>query len=243
MVRFVEKVDVKNSVAVIPAYNEKGKIGITVKKTVPFVKKVVVVDDCSGDNTKEEAESAGAFVIRHAVNKGAGAAIRTGIDYAIKNRFDVVLVLGGDDQDNPDESVRHFAKIAKGYDFVQGSRYLDKGFTENLPMFRRITTKGYSLFFKIITGHRITDGTNGFRAFRTSIFKDKRIRMWQKWLNRYELEPYLYYMTLHLGYKVCEVPVTKRYPVGKKGYTKMVPLLDWWRITRPLIFLRLGIKK
>lgn len=201
------------------------------------------MNDCSSDNTREEALLAGATVITHKRNKGAGGAIRTGIDYAIKNNFDIVLVLGGDDQDNPDESYRHFKKIEEGYDFVQGSRYLDKGFTENLPLFRRITTKGYSWFFKIITGHTITDGTNGFRAFRTSLFKDKRINLWQDWLERYELEPYLYYMCLKLGYKVTEVPVTKRYPKGKKGYTKMIPLLDWWRITRPLIFLRLGLKK
>ena len=86
----------------------------------------------------------------------------------------------------------------------------------------------------------LTDGSSGVRALRVAIFKDPRFLIDQNWLNRYELEPYLYYKTVRLGYKVKEVPIEVIYP--KKNYTKMRVFIDWWKITRPLIFLKLGIK-
>lgn len=65
----------------------------------------------------------------------------------------------------------------------------------------------------------------------------------QEWLDEYELEPYLYYKVIRLGYKAGEVPVTKIYPPKKLGYTKMRPVVGWWSILRPLFLLGLGIRK
>ena len=80
-------------------------------------------------------------------------------------------------------------------------------------------------------------------AFRLSLFDDTRIDIQQDWLGQYELEPYIFYKALRLGYKVKEVPVTKIYPPWQKGYTKMKPITGWWSILRPIVFLGLGIKK
>jgi dolichol-phosphate mannosyltransferase len=233
------------TIAIIPAYNEEGKIGLTVKSTINSVDFVLVVNDGSSDNTDGEVKEAKGFVINHKKNRGAGAAIRTGIDYAIKNKYDVCVVLGGDNQDNGEEVPKLLEKIKQGYDFVQGSRRLRGGKTVNMPLFRRITTKSFSTFFSLLTGFEITDGSNGFRAFKVAIFKNNRINLWQKWLDRYELEPYLYYMCIKEKFKVIEIPVTKKYPETKERamYTKMSPLSDYWKITRPLVFLKLGIKK
>jgi len=231
------------TIAVIPALNEEGRIGVTVKKTIDFVDEVVVVNDGSSDSTVEEAKQAGANVLSHKKNKGVGAAIRTGIDYAIKKDYHICVVLGGDDQDKPSQIPDLIKTINEGYDFVQGSRYLRRGDIINIPLFRRVTTKFYSLFFGILAGFPITDGTNGFRAFRLNLFKNKKINIWQEWLNRYELEPYLYFKCILEKLKVKETPVTKKYPYGEEDYTKMIPLLDWWRITRPLIYLKFKIKK
>jgi glycosyltransferase involved in cell wall biosynthesis len=89
---------------VIPAYNEEGKIGKVIRKIPPaLVDKVVVVDDCSKDRTALEAAEAGAMVISHERNIGVGAGIRSGIDYAIANQFNVVAILSGDDQHDPRE--------------------------------------------------------------------------------------------------------------------------------------------
>lgn len=228
-------------IALAPCLNEAQAIPKVVKKLLPFVGTVLVIDDGSSDGTGKAAERAGATVLRHKKNKGVGAAIRTGIRYAQTKHFSICIVLGGDDQDDPQQIPLLLQKLSEGYDFVQGSRYVRGGKTVDIPLFRWITTHAYSIFLSLILGKRITDGTNGFRAFRLDICKDTRINLNQHWLDKYELEPYLLYKAIRLGYKVTEVPVTKAYP--KEGYTKMDPLTDYWSILRPLIFLRLGIKK
>ena len=240
----------KQKVAVIlPAYNEEGKIGTVVTKTRErakgIVDLVIVVDDGSSDKTAEEARASGAFVITHPRNKGVGAGLRTGLEYAFQQGYDIAVIMGGDDQDDPAEIPRVLGPIIdQGYDFVQGSRYLPGGAQVNIPLFRFVTTHTYAFIFRVITCFPCTDGTNGFRAFRLSMLRDKRINLQQDWLNTYELEPYLFYKAVTLKYKVTEAPVTKFYPTDEKvGYTKMVPLLDWWRIARPLLYLRLGLKK
>ena len=73
--------------------------------------------------------------------------------------------------------------------------------------------------------------------------KDERIALDQPWLDKYELEPYLFLKAIRLGYKVKEVPVSKVYPPKELGYTKMKPLVGWWSILRPLVYLGLGIKR
>jgi dolichol-phosphate mannosyltransferase len=77
-----------------------------------------------------------------------------------------------------------------------------------------------------------------------SLLDDKRIDLWQDWLDRYELEPYLLFKALLLGHRVVEVPVTIEYPkTDGIAYTKMRAIVDWWKIFRQVLFLGLGIKK
>ena len=84
--------------------------------------------------------------------------------------------------------------------------------------------------------------TNGFRAYKLSLFKDKRININQEWLDRYELETYLHFKVLTLGYKVKEIPVSKDYLSGVKKYSKIRPVFDWWKMIRPIFLLKFGIK-
>jgi dolichol-phosphate mannosyltransferase len=229
---------------VLPALNEEGKVGRVIEKVpVDIVDRVVVVDDGSTDGTVRDAEGRGAYVIRHETNRGVGAAIRTGLDYAIAQGYDITVIMASDDQDVPSEVTRLLDPIVgDGMDYVHGSRYIGGGERLNHPLYRTISTRLYSLMFRILTGAPVTDGTNGFRAFRTEICRNFNLR--QEWLDRYELEPYLYYQVVTSGLRWKEVPVTKVYPADKRvGYTKMSPLRDWWRISRPLFFLALGLKK
>lgn len=233
-------------IAVIPAFNEEGKIGKVVSSIFEqkLVDCVLVIDDCSKDRTGEEARSFGAMVIRHEKNTGVGSSIRDGLDYAKKNGFSIAVVMGGDDQDNPSEMHRLLYPILNDhFVFVQGSRYMAGGERVNIPLFRRVTTGFYSFLISFFVRFPVTDGTNGYRAYRLSILDDSRINLHQAWLDRYELEEYFHYKVIALGMRVTEVPVTKRYPTDHKGYTKMVPVLDWWRVLRPVLYLKLGIKK
>ena len=235
---------------IAPAYNEEGKIGRVVEKVKAVAPRLhcdltmVVVDDCSTDGTQAEAEAAGAIVIRHEHNRGVGAGIRTGIDYARQQGFDVAAVISGDDQHVPDELERLFEPILNGeVDFVQGSRWMRGGRVENIPLHRSVLTRVYSWMVRLFVGFRCTDGTNGLRAFRLSILDDERINLWQDWLDTYELEPYLLYQAIRTGVRLVEVPCTVRYHSRKVGFTKMRPWRDWWRLLRPLVLLKLRLRK
>jgi dolichol-phosphate mannosyltransferase len=103
-------------------------------------------------------------------------------------------------------------------------------------------TRVYSIAFSILSGRRVTDATNGFRIFRSSILTDPRIDLSQAWLTSYDLEPYLLFKAIRGGYQVIEHPVTVVYHASG-GYTKMRGLRDWWRLFRPALLLRSGVKR
>ncbi len=237
----------KLRVAAIPVtYNEERKIGTVLDRFhVGDVDRIVVVDDGSTDGTPHTIESRGAGIIRHPVRRGVGAAIRTGIDWARQNGFDVAVIVAGNDKDRPQEIPRLLKPIVdEGCHIVQGSRYLRGGSYGNMPAYRRVATQVlHPWLLSALTRQRMTDSTNGFRAIRLSLFDDPRINVNQEWLDGYELEPYILYKALTLGYRVCEVPVTKIYPSAALGYTKMKPITGWWEMLSPLFLLATGLRR
>lgn len=240
------KTHILRVIAVPVAFNEEKKIGNVLDRFVPgLVDEVLVVDDGSTDSTPEIVLKKGVKLISHERRRGVGAAIRSAIKYARANGYDVIVILAGNDKDRPTEIPRLLEAIVnEGYDFVQGSRHLPGGEFGNIPIYRQIATRVvHPLLFSLVTRRRITDSTNGFRAIRLSIFDDPNINIDQDWLDHYELEPYIMYQAIKLGYRFKEMPVTKIYPAKDLGYTKMKPITGWWSILRPLFLLSLGIKK
>ncbi len=231
---------------IAPAWNEGERI-TRVVAAMPdgIVETLLVVDDGSTDDTGARAEAEGAVVIRQGVNRGVGAAIRSGIDYARTQGYGIVVVISGGGKTPPEQIPRLLEPLLNGdADLVQGSRYLEGGEFVRMPLIRRLGTKGYTFLFSLFVGHRVTDGSSGFRAFRLSLLEDRRINLWQEWLDRYELEPYLLFQAIKLGHRVVEVPVTIAYPQADgKSYTKMRALTDWWKIFRPVFYLALRLKK
>ena len=234
------------------AYNENVKLKNAIERFLrgPAVALVdyMIVDDASTDGTTEMIKSyasRGVKTMKHASRMGVGAAIRTAIKYAISNHYEIVVIMAGNDKDNPDEVPLLTEPILKeGYDFIQGSRYVNgTRIGGDMPNYRKLATKLHPLLFSLVTGRKVTDSTNGFRAIRLSILQDKRFDIDQPWLNTYELEPYLLFKAIKLGYKFKEVSVTKIYPSRKLGYTKMRPIVGWWSILKPIFYLGLGLKK
>ncbi len=174
-----------------------------------------------------------------------GAAIRTAIRYAIENKYTILVVMAGNDKDEPNEILSLVDPIAQEKaDLVQGSRYKEgNGAQGDMPLYRRLATRLHPFLFSLFVRRRVTDSTNGFRAIRLSIFDDKRIDIDQSWLDHYELEPYILFKAIRLGYRFQESFVTKRYPAKKLGYTKMKPIIGWWSILKPIFYLGLGIKR
>jgi dolichol-phosphate mannosyltransferase len=227
-------------------FNEEKKIGSVLDRfSSGDVERIVVVDDGSTDSTPQTIESKGAGILRHPVRRGVGAAIRTGIQWARDQGFDIIVIVAGNDKDRPQEIPRLLDPIVNdGCHLVQGSRYLPGGSFGNMPAYRRAATQVvHPRLLSFLTRTRITDSTNGFRAIRLDLFDDPRINLNQEWLDGYELEPYLLYKALTLGYRVREVPVTKIYPAAELGYTKMRPIVGWWEMLSPLLMLAIGIRR
>jgi dolichol-phosphate mannosyltransferase len=230
---------------IIPALNEAGKIGRVLDKFPRDPRfEAIVVDDGSTDGTGDEARAHGAaVVIRHDVRGGVGAAIRDGWLCGIERERPYLALISGDDQHAPAELVDAFEALdAARADYVQGSRWRAGGRVLGATGGRGIGTQIYSLAFSVLSGRRVTDATNGFRVFRASILTDPRLDIGQSWLDSYDLEPYVLYKAIRGGYKVIEHPCTVIYH-EKEGYTKMRGIRDWWRLFRPALLLRTGVKR
>ncbi len=230
----------------ICAYNEGDKIRRVIQKFCnDQLYDLLIIDDASTDGALEKVPPQRPIVVmRNAMQKGAGFGVRKILEYARDKGYQTVFFVSGNDKDDPADIEKLKNAIEKGFDLVQGSRYLPGGGYGQMPLYRRIATQYvHPLVFSFFSGKKITDSTNGFRAVRLSLLNDSRIKLNQAWLNEYELEPYLFFKAIRLEYKVTEVPVTKIYPPKAEGYTKMKPFSGWWSILRPLFYLGLGIKK
>ena len=237
----------KRIIVIAPAYNEENKIQSVVTRIEAMglrcVDETVVVDDGSTDASAERAEQAGATLIRLGRCYGVGAALRRGFEYAQAHHYDICVCIAGNNKDDPEEIPRLLEPIANDdADLVQGSRYLPGGVSGNTPLYRRLATRIHPWLFSLFVGKRLTESTNGFRAFRLSLLRDPGIKLDQRWLDGYELEPYLLFQVIRRGYKHREVPCTKIYPARELGQTKVPPVTGWWALLRPIFLLGLGIK-
>lgn len=149
---------------IIPALDEEDAIaGVVAAARRSLSAEVVVVDDGSTDGTGDAARSAGGVVLRHPFNLGVGAAVRTGLRYAVENGYETVLQLDGDGQHDPEEAALLLARLEQGdVDVVVGSRF-ECGYELSRP--RRAVMRLLSGIVSRRLGTPITDTTSGFRAF------------------------------------------------------------------------------
>ena len=235
-----------DTLVTIPIFDEEHRVDdllARLRASLPAGIDVLFVDDASTDATSERIAKAGFEALRHPHRRGCGPSVRTGLDAGRDRGYRFLAVMAGNGKDDPAHLSRILAPLrAGGADFVQGSRYLPGGGHANMPAYRKLGTRAYSLLFSLLTGQRIRDATNGFRALRRELLDDRRIDLDQAWLVDYEVESYLFAQALRLGYRVTEVPVTKLYP--KAGaYTKMRAFRGWWSHFRPALLLALRLRR
>jgi len=193
------------SIIIIPAYNEAGKIGEVISGINAIGNlDIVVIDDGSTDATAESATVAGAWVLRHRLNRGQGAALHTGIDLALSRGFDAAVFFDADGQMEPNEINLLLNKLNEGYDVVLGSRNL--GLAPNMPLSRRLVKWLALIFTRWTTGLKITDTHMGFQAWRTAALR--RINLDQ---DRMAHASQILSEIARLKLKYVEVPVTIKY--------------------------------
>jgi glycosyltransferase involved in cell wall biosynthesis len=191
---------------VMPAYNEGRRIDETLHRLNEHgYRNIAVVDDGSCDDTGEKALAAGAWVLRHIVNCGAGAATQTGIEFALGRGAAVIVTFDADGQHCAEDVAAMAAPIQSGEaDFTIGSRFLGK--TIDMPVVRKMVLKAGALFTRIVSGISVSDGHNGFRGFSRAAAH--QIHLTQ---NRFAHASELLDQVRAAGLRLCEVPVTVRY--------------------------------
>lgn len=229
------------ALAIIPVFNEKTQIGLLLDRFPYDQCDALAVDDASFDGTTAEIHARPAQTLRHENRSGVGRCLQDGFRYAKDKGYEVVVVMAGNGKDDPREIPRLLTAIGDGAEYVQGSRFMQGGEWKNLPRHRWWAIKALTLAWSVVMGRRLTDVTNGFRAYRMSFLERPQIRWTQEWLATYELEYYLHYYALALGVPFREVAVSKNYPT-RTNYSKIRAGGDWWRIIRPLFLLRFGFR-
>jgi glycosyltransferase involved in cell wall biosynthesis len=190
---------------IVPAFNESAIIAPIISGLRSRFARVVVVDDGSVDATASAALAAGAIVLRHAVNAGQGAALQTGIDYALANGATYVATFDADGQHHVEDLVAMLAVLqASPHDIVLGSRFL--GHAEGLTVARRLVLKAAVLFTNLTTGLKLTDAHNGLRVMTASAARRLHIRQ-DGMAHASELIEQIG----RLGLRYAEVPVTITY--------------------------------
>ncbi len=162
-------------IAVIPAYNEATRIVSVVNGVKQYADKVVVVDDGSADATADNAKAAGAFVVRHMSNGGAGAATMTGLEAARLLRATMVITLDADEQHDANDIPAMLAPLKeKKADIVFANRF---GTRNKIPFIRRIFNGIGNIVSFVATGSWVSDSQCGFKAFGPKALKDINLRM------------------------------------------------------------------
>ncbi|MBS3172157.1 glycosyltransferase family 2 protein [Candidatus Woesearchaeota archaeon] len=221
---------------VIAAYNEENNI----TKVICSLKKegyhnIIVVDDGSKDQTSKVAKSAGAITLKHIINRGQGAALQTGMSYALLNNADYIVHFDADGQHNPKE-IKYMLDpiIKKEVDATLGSRFLKK---QKIPFFRKLMLKGGILAILIFYRIKLSDAHNGFRALSNSAAKKIVIKS-----DRMEHASEIVEQINSKKIKYKEIPVTIKYTKetlknGRKGQGSF----DSIKILSKMVLKKVGV--
>jgi hypothetical protein len=218
-------------VVVLPAHNEELNVGgvltampekVDGQPVVPLV-----VDDASEDRTAEAARRAGALVARLPIRRGGGQAVRVGYELGLKLDAAVVASIDADGQHDPAELPRLIEPILRDeYDMVQGSRIL--GSFERESRVRHVGVLILSRLVSLMTGTRITDVSNGYRAIRSSTLRELILREDQFWTSEVIIE------ALRQRARILEVPITVR--ARASGETKKPPAFKYgWQFLKVIV--------
>jgi glycosyltransferase involved in cell wall biosynthesis len=210
---------------VIAAYNEAAVIEGVVASVVSAGWNVVIVDDGSSDATRDRARAGGGVVLRHSINLGQGAALQTGVDYALRRGATCIVTFDADGQHEPADIPTVVDALAQ-YDIVLGSRFL--GNIEGATQRRMALLRAAVMMSNRLAGLKLTDAHCGLRGFRATAAPRLRITQ-DRMAHASELLKKIQTSGLSFG----EVPITVRYTdhskaKGQSGFQAIRILFDYF---------------
>jgi glycosyltransferase involved in cell wall biosynthesis len=224
---------------VVPAYNEEKLIDRTIRSMPEFIDRIVVVDDASTDATPRILEQLAAanprvHIIRHAVNGGVGAAIRTGYAWCRDNGMDIAVVMAGDGQMDPNDLPALLDPVVEGRtDYAKGNRLVSGEAWKKIPRVRYLGNSALTFMTKIASGYwHVTDSQTGYTAISRRALETLPIA---DIYPRYGM-PNDLLVTLNIfNMRVMDVPVAPVYGIGEKSGFNSI------RMIVPLFFLMIRL--
>lgn len=221
--------------------NEGQRLLAQLERTAPYGNDVdiVIADGGSTDGSTAEANLLPRGVRALLVKEGPGrlgAQMLMAFDYALREGYAGVIAMDGNNKDDPEAIPRFLAALDSGCAHVQGSRYMPGGREANTPFTRKWGVRLlHAPLIRLASGYRYTDTTAGFRAYAQAFLLDPLVAPFRPVFAGYELHYYLAIRAARLGYRVCEVPVTRVYPAKGPTPTKITPIRGNLRVLGALI--------
>jgi dolichol-phosphate mannosyltransferase len=208
---------------VIPVINEGERIRNLLRRMealqISSIADIVIVDGGSTDNSLELDSLKKIGVRGLVVKKGFGklsAQLRCAYAFVLDQGYEGIVTIDGNDKDDPKSIPRFIEALQNGVDFVQASRFLERGVAENTPKLRDLAIRFiHAPCLSFASGFYWTDSTQGFRAYSRRMLIDKKIAPFRDIFSNYELLAYLSYRAPKLGYVCKELPTIRRYPAGE----------------------------
>jgi len=212
---------------VIPAFNEVRRIEEVLEDIQNSHLPIIVVDDGSKDSTFEKAKKTNATVLRHRINLGKGAAIKTGCEAAFLMGADAIIMMDSDGQHKAKDLPKFVEKIQSGeFDIIFGSRNMSLG----VPLVRFMGNKFASVLISLLFKVYISDLICGYRAITKKAYQEMKLKS-----SDYGIETEMVIETAKLKLRYCEIPVETIYYDKFKGVTildafSILLNVIWWRI-------------
>ncbi len=214
---------------VIPVYNEAAVVGDVVGEVVRRIGRVVCVDDGSHDESASICRAAGAVVVRHPINLGQGAALRTGLEFALSDpAIQSFVTFDSDGQHDVDDVEAMLAVLRRGTaQVIFGSRFLDR--RTSMTISKRVVLRLAAAFSRRSSGLELTDAHNGLRVFSRDVALGLQIEM-----NGMAHASEIVSIVAREGFRYAEAPVHVRYTDYSRA--KGQPLMNSVNIIFDLIF-------
>lgn len=219
----------KEYVVLIPIINEGDRITKELKRAYEYqvadCADIVICDGGTTDGCTEENRlqklQVNTLLVKQDSGK-QGAQLRMGIWWALQRGYKGIITIDGNNKDSIEDVPHFIEKLKKGYDLIQGSRFVKGGRAINTPFIRTLSVKLIHAPIISLTAHqRFTDTTNAYRAYSAKYLQDERVQPLRDIFMTYELLAYLSVRATQIGYKACEIPVTRAYPKTGKTPTKI----------------------